>query len=162
MKPANQETVLNKWVFSFFLKLGRLMPGSRRSTGRLFHTAGEETANTRGPIVTIQVRGTRSSNRPINFIDLDIWYKVRRQKFNYDWKGFQIPVSLPSSKLVGVEGHPTTKTLLQYPWVDNWLMAIFPLSGRVKSPNVSPEVWLSTLGQTSDPSLAWKQATFSK
>ena len=27
----------------------------------------------------------------------------------------------------GEEGHPATKNLLQYPWVDNWLMAIFPL-----------------------------------
>ena len=27
---------------------------------------------------------------------------------------------------------------------------------------VSPEVWLSTLGQTPDPSLAWKKVTFSK
>ena len=34
-------------------------------------------------------------------------------------------------------------------------MAIFPFSGRVKSCKVSP-VWLSTLGQTCDPSLAWK------
>ena len=41
-------------------------------------------------------------------------------------------------------------------------MAIFPLSGRVKSCKVSPEVWLSTLGQTSDLSLAWKRVTFSK
>ena len=36
-------------------------------------------------------------------------------------------------------------------------MAIFPLSGLVKSCKVSPEVWLSALGQTSDPSLAWKE-----
>ena len=40
-------------------------------------------------------------------------------------------------------------------------MVIFPTSGRVKSCKMSPEVWLSTLGQTSvgqtsDPSLAWK------
>ena len=25
------------------------------------------------------------------------------------------------------EGHPATKNTIQYPWVDNWLMAIFPL-----------------------------------
>ena len=36
------------------------MPGSRRSTGRLFHAAGEETANTWGSIVTVQVHGTKS------------------------------------------------------------------------------------------------------
>ena len=45
------------------------------------------------------------------------------------------------------------KNLLKFPWVDNWPMAS---SGRVKSCKVSPEVWLSTLDQTSDPSLAWK------
>ena len=39
-------------------------------------------------------------------------------------------------------------------------MAIFPTSGRVQSYKVSPEVWLSTLGQTFDPSLAWEKATF--
>ena len=38
----------------------------------------------------------------------------------------------------------------------------FSSSGRVKSCKVSSEVWLSTLGQTSDPSLAWKRVTFSK
>ena len=38
----------------------------------------------------------------------------------------------------------------------------FSTSSRVESCKVSPEVWLSTLGQTSDPSLAWKKATFSK
>ena len=52
--------------------------------------------------------------------------------------------------------------LLKYPWVDNWLMAIFSTSGRVNSCKVSPEVRSSALGQTSDPSLAWKKATFSK
>ena len=41
-------------------------------------------------------------------------------------------------------------------------MAIFLLSDRVKSCKVSPEVWLSTLGQTTDPSVTWKKATFSK
>ena len=30
-----------------------------------------------------------------------------------------------------------------HPWVDNWLMAIFPLSSWVESCIVSPEVWLS-------------------
>ena len=34
----------------------------------------------------------------------------------------------------------------------------FSTSGRVTSCKVSPEVWLSTLGQTSDPSLAWKKS----
>ena len=29
-------------------------------------------------------------------------------------RGFQIPVSLPSSQLAGVEGHPTPKNLLQH------------------------------------------------
>ena len=54
---------------------------------------------------------------------------VQRQKFNYHWRCFQIPVLLPQSQLVGVEGHrhPATKNLLQYPWVDNWLMANSPL-----------------------------------
>ena len=49
----NQVGVLNKLVFSFFLKLERLMPGSRRLAGRQFHAAGEGTANARGPIVTV-------------------------------------------------------------------------------------------------------------
>ena len=35
----------------------------------------------------------------------------------------------------------------------------FSSSGRVISCKVSPEVCLSTLGQTSDPSLAWKKVT---
>ena len=61
MRQDNQVGALNKKVFSFFLKLGRLMLGSRRPAGRLFHVAGEETANARGPIVTVQVRGTRSN-----------------------------------------------------------------------------------------------------
>ena len=38
----------------------------------------------------------------------------------------------------------------------------FSTSCQDKSCKVSPEVWLSNLGQTSDPSLAWKEATFSK
>ena len=42
-----------------------------------------------------------------------------------------------------------TKNSLQYPWVDNWLMAIFSLSSRVKSCKVSQKVWLSTLGEFS-------------
>ena len=29
------------------------------------------------------------------------------------------------SEWVGVEGHPATKSSLQYLWVDNWLMAFF-------------------------------------
>ena len=42
-------------------------------------------------------------------------------------------------------------------------MTIFPLvNSRVKSCKVLPEVWLSTLGQTSDPSFTWKRATFFK
>ena len=44
----------------------------------------------------------------------------------------------------------------------NWLMVIFPLSGQVQPCKVSPEVWLSTRGQTSNPSLAGKKALFSK
>ena len=40
-------------------------------------------------------------------------------------------------------------------------MAIFPLVGSVNSCKVSPEVWLSTLRQTSDPGLACK-VSFSK
>ena len=60
------------------------------------------------------------------------------------------------------KGISPPKTRHQYPWVDKWLMTIFPLSGRVKSCKVSQEVWLSTLGQMSDPSLAWKKAMFSK
>ena len=52
---------------------------------------------------------------------------VRRRKFDCRCRGFQIPVSLPYSELVGVEGHPATKNSLQYPWVDNWLMVIFLL-----------------------------------
>ena len=55
------------------------MPESRRATGRLFHVA-EETANARGPIVTVQVRGTkrrpaaaeRSRERPS--IELTVGY----------------------------------------------------------------------------------------
>ena len=42
---------------------------------------------------------------------------------------------------IGVEGHPTTKYSLQYPWVDNWLMVIVPLySGWVESCKVSSEL----------------------
>ena len=35
-------------------------------------------------------------------------------------------------------------------------------SGRVEPCKVSPEVWLSILGQTSDPSKAWERTAFSK
>ena len=38
----------------------------------------------------------------------------------------------------------------------------FTTSGRVKSCKVSLEVYLSTLGQASDPSIAWKKEAFSK
>ena len=38
----------------------------------------------------------------------------------------------------------------------------FSTSSQVKSCKVLPKDWLSTLGQTSDPSLARKKATFSK
>ena len=37
------------------------MRGSQRPAGRLFHAAGEGTANARGLIVTVQVRGMRSN-----------------------------------------------------------------------------------------------------
>ena len=47
-----------------------------------------------------------------------------------------------------MERHPTTRNSL--------------VSGRVKSSKVSPEVWLSTLAQTSNPSLLGKNVTFSK
>ena len=56
-----------------------------------------------------------------------ILHMVWRRKFNYRWRGFQIPVSLPWSELVGVEGHPATKNSLQNLWVNTWLMAIFPI-----------------------------------
>ena len=52
--------------------------------------------------------------------------------------------------------YPATKNSLQYQWVDNWLMANFPLSGRVRSRKVLPEVWLSTLGQFS----VWENIIF--
>ena len=29
--------------------------------------------------------------------------------------------------MYGVEGHPAINNSHQYPWVDNWQMAIFPL-----------------------------------
>ena len=73
-------------------------------------------------------------------------------------------VTGPNPNWFGVEGHHATKNLLQYPWVDNWLMAIFPLSGRVKLKSCSlakglgkhyPGPW----EQMSGPSLAWKNAT---
>ena len=38
----------------------------------------------------------------------------------------------------------------------------FCTNGEVKPFKVLPEVWLSTMGETSDPSLAGKNATFSK
>ena len=60
-----------------------------------------------------------------------------------------------------VKGHLATKNSLQYPWVDNWL-AIFPLSGRVESCKVLPEVGFSTLGQTSNPNLAWEESDIFK
>ena len=42
-------------------------------------------------------------------------------------------------------------------------MAIFTLIVELNLvKKVPPEVWLSTLGQTSDPSWAWRKATFSK
>ena len=53
--------------------------------------------------------------------------------FKYGMKGEiqllkRFPDSSVSSPLIrcGVEGHPATKNVLQYPWVDNWLVAIFP------------------------------------
>ena len=55
----------------------------------------------------------------------------------------------PNLNCLGVEGHPTTKNLLQYPWVDNWLKLAdgdFSTSGPVKSCEVLPEVCLSVRG----------------
>ena len=42
------------------MKVKRLSPGSRKSTGRLFHADGEETANARGPIVDVRDPGTNT------------------------------------------------------------------------------------------------------
>ena len=42
------------------------MLGSRRPAGRLFHAAGEETTNALGPIVTVQVRGTKSNQAAVD------------------------------------------------------------------------------------------------
>ena len=50
----NQIAVLNGKVSSFFVKLRRSRLGLWRSTRRLFRTAGEETANVRGPIVIVE------------------------------------------------------------------------------------------------------------
>ena len=52
---------------------------------------------------------------------LDFVYKLstkkllntaRRAEFNYRWRGFQIPVSLPWPEPGAVEGHPATKNSL--------------------------------------------------
>ena len=72
-----------------------------------------------------------------------------------------VDISFRNINSVGVELDrriSPPKTRHQYPWVDNWLMAIFPLGGRVKSCKVLQEVWLSKLGQMSDPSLAWQES----
>ena len=68
------------------MKVRRLSPGSRRSTGRLslFHADGDEMANTRGPIVDVRDPGTnivpvtaeRSCERPT--IELTgVKYRIR-------------------------------------------------------------------------------------
>ena len=54
-----------------------------------------------------------------------IWDYVKEAEIQLPLKMF--PDSSVSSLMVGMEGHPTTKNLLQNPWVDNWQMAIFPL-----------------------------------
>ena len=55
------------------------------------------------------------------------------------------------------KGIPPPKTHSNsYGWITGW-WRIFHYSGRVKSCKVLPKVWLSTLGQTSDPSIAWKK-----
>ena len=52
-------------------------------------------------------------------------WKVSRRKFRYLWRGFQNS-SISSLIRAGWCGrHPATKISLQYPWVDNWPMAIF-------------------------------------
>ena len=58
-----------------------------------------------------------------------------------------------------MEAHPVTKAPSN---THEWLTSDFSTSGRVQSSQVSPEVWLSTIGRTCDPSLAWKKVTFSK
>ena len=75
---------------------------------------------------------------------------------------FKCLFSNPNSLLWKTIQPPKTSSNVQG-WFTGWLR-FFPLSGWVESCNVSPEVWLSVLGQTSDPSfsLAWKKAILSK
>ena len=47
-------------------------------------------------------------------------------------------------------------------WMDNWPMAIFPLSGRVKPCKESPEVKLSTQGKCLTLASCGRKGTFSK
>ena len=59
------------------------------------------------------------------------------------------------------KGIPIPKTHFNtHGWITSWWL--FSTSSPVRSCKASPEVWLSTLGQTSNPSLEWKKATFSK
>ena len=53
---------VNKCVFSFFLKVGRLslLAGSESSIGRLFQAVGQATAKALGPIVFRLQEGTKS------------------------------------------------------------------------------------------------------
>ena len=67
-----------------------------------------------------------------------VWYWSRKSITADGVSRFQC--LFPNLELVGVEGHPVAKHLFQYPWVDNWLIVIFPV--------VSPEVWLSTLEES--------------
>ena len=62
--------------------------------------------------------------------------RAQRQKFDYRWRGFQIPVSETVYSLIRTglcRRASHHQNLLQNPWVDNWLMAIFPLGGPVES-----------------------------
>ena len=84
------------------------------------------------------------------------WPVLLWMLFNRWWKWGG---SSTTAELVGVrKGIPPLKTR-SIPMGGQLADGDFSTIGRVKPCKVLPEVWLSTLGWTSDPSLMWKKAT---
>ena len=83
-----------------------------------------------------------------------LWYEAEIQ-LPVKFSRFQC--LFPNLNWLVWKGIPPPKTCSN---THGWKLADgdFPLSGRVKSCKVSPLVWLSTLGQTADPSFVWKKA----
>ena len=91
---------------------------------------------------------------------------VRRRKFNYCWRGFQIPASFPlSSSCCNLPGRASGhRKLAPMPMGDNCLMVTSPLTSgrRVNSCKVSPKISYLPWGKHLTLAQCERKLTFAK